>query len=93
VIDESKLLKRDGDVLAVLRPSDPQRALEKARLAKTQEDMDKVLLDPTQTYTFVGLASLDAKILDPATGENLGDLRPGDSFVPFEHVKALPRPS
>jgi hypothetical protein len=95
VIPTKKLLVKDGKVLAVIRPSDPQRALDKARAlvgmsyADGQKAMDEILQDPAQTYTFIGLAmKKHGKIADPETGAVIGKTQAGDSFVSYEQILA-----
>jgi len=95
VIDKKKLLVKDGKVLAVIRPSDPQRALNKAKALlgmnyrDGQKAMDEILQDPAQTYTFIGLAmKKHGKIVDPETGAVIGKAQAGDSFVPYEQILA-----
>jgi hypothetical protein len=93
MIDKKKLIVRNGKVMAVIRPSDPQRALDKARAIigmpyeQGQKAMDEILQDPTQTYTFMGLAmKKHGKIVDPQTGAVVGKTQPGDSFVAYEQI-------
>jgi len=87
VINEKKLVKRGGKVLAVIRPSDPQRAIAKARACRDQQELNAMLGDPEQTYTFIGLAAKkDQRIIDPHTGKVIDRMQPGDSFVPHEDL-------
>lgn len=82
MINERKLVKRDGKVLAVIRPSDPERAIAKARACRGEQSFNEMLNDPEQTYTFIGLAAKkNQRIIDPQTGEVIDRLKPGDSFV------------
>ena len=85
-----KFMRRDGRVMAVIRPSDPKRAIAAAFQCTSQADMNNILKDPEQIYTFAGIASKHTEeLLDPTTGDVVGKLEPGDSFVPWEQIKAL----
>lgn len=94
MINEKKLLVKGGSFVAVIRPSDPQRALAKAKAlvargSSGQQDMNDLLKDPEQTYTFVGLVTKkNAKIVDPQTGVVIDKLQPGDSFVSYKDLLA-----
>lgn len=94
-ISTKKLIVKKGKVMAVIRPSDPQRALDKAKAIigmpyeQGQKAMDEILQDPEQTYTFMGLAmKKHGKIVDPETGAVVGKTQAGDSFVAYEQIQA-----
>lgn len=95
MIPTKKLIVKNGKVMAVIRPSDPQRALDKAKAIvgmpyeQGQKAMDAILQDTSQTYTFLGLAmKKHGKIVDPETGAVVGRTQAGDSFVPYEQIQA-----
>lgn len=95
MIPTKKLIVKNGKVMAVIRPSDLQRALAKAKAliglpyADGQKAMDEILQDPEQTYTFIGLAmKKHGKIVDPETGAVVGKTLAGDSFVSYEQILA-----
>ena len=95
MLNRKKLLVKDGEVMAVIRPSNPQRALDKAMAlvgtpyAEGQKAMDAILQDPEQTYTFIGLATKEGeKIVDPVTGIVVSKMQPGDSFVSYSELNA-----
>lgn len=86
--DLSRCIRREGKLLAILRPSDPERALRRARgkvkAVRGKPGLSALLCDPKQAYTFIGLPTTDGHIVDPLTGENLGRTHAGDSFVDYE---------
>lgn len=81
-------LMKEGQVLGVVRPENPAKALELARQAREANDLgafDRIL--DVQPYTFVGVATMNPKvILDRPGGEPIpgAKLEPGDSVVPYE---------
>lgn len=95
MINRKKILVKDGKVLAVIRPSDPLRALTQAKALigtsydEAKKPFDEILSDPEQTYTFVGLATKNhGRIVDPSTGDVVGKVQAGDSLVPYEQLLA-----
>jgi hypothetical protein len=91
---------RDGERLFVVRPQDPRLAIEVVRelAAKmrsgevSQEDGERQFNEilTKQPYTFVGYYASDRKNILDAKGWAIGKMRPGDSFVGSEVVKAVP---
>lgn len=81
---------RDGQYLAVMRPADPERALRvargKVRAVRNKSELSKLLSDPKNTYTFVGLLTSSKRISDPQTGEDLGRVHAGDSYVGYDII-------
>lgn len=80
-------LKKDGIILAVLRPKDPILAVKLGKSILGRKDgevaMQEVLA--AQEYRFVGLASHDGKfLLDPETFVSVGPIVSGDSFVSWD---------
>ena len=84
--------KSEGQYLAVVRPANPQKALD--RIEQIKADQDSGVLSPLlashqfnqmlteQPYQFLGALSSNGKhILDPDTGVFLQHVQPGDSFV------------
>lgn len=84
---KGKFVYRDGHRLAVVRPSDPDKALRDARAllgargAEAGAAFEALLW--AQPFRYVGLAGTKQELLDTA-GIVVGKLEPGDSFVPFE---------
>jgi hypothetical protein len=96
----STFAQKHPELLAVIRPADPEMALAEIdrilALQKggvtPQDEIDRLYQEMLglQEYTFVGL--LDPKqepgqtprLLHSVTGEHIGDLNPGDSFVPYD---------
>jgi len=88
----------DGLVMAVLRPQDPALALNTAM--KIVEDQNLGLITREQAsgrmndmlsiqeYTYLGLLGPKQEILS-AHGEVLGQMLPGDSFVPYDQLMAV----
>jgi len=89
-MSKKDFLIKNGHVMAVIRPSDPKRAIAAAYKCTNQAEMNAVLQDPEQEYTFAGIASKDgANLLDANTGEVIDALQPGDSFVRFDQIEEL----
>jgi len=90
------IFKRVGEILAVLRPEDPAKALELGRElvgVDNQHAFDAILR--AQEYTFLGVLGwgrnkrkTPTQILHPETRKIVGALRPGDSFVPYDQYAA-----
>lgn len=96
---KAKLVIRDGKVMAILRPQDAAKALAmvneitQAEAAGdiTPEEAQQRFNDviSAQPYTFEGLPTKDGDLVDPETGEKVGRVKPGDSFLDFEDVKKI----
>lgn len=77
--------------MKVLRPSNPQLAINMAMALKTSQQEGLITTDEylrafhgiltTQDYTFVGFFDREHKCLIDDDGKRLGELQPGDSFV------------
>lgn len=88
------MVVKDGNVLAVIRPADPEKALAEARAIhalnlsyeEAQARLDEMLSH--QEYTFRGIATHDPNVLlDHEHKVIAGDtLRPGDSLVPYDDI-------
>ena len=92
-----KVATKDGVELAVVRPTDPHRAVALAKDAigldyETGKSALQVILQ-VQPYTFVGLAchglGQGSILLDPVKFTPIGKLTLGDSFVPWPALRAL----
>jgi hypothetical protein len=90
VIDNPLFLTMDGLVMAVLRPADPERAIRRAKelasKVSSRSEFDALLAE--QPHTYRGIAGVDRKVYDE-DGAVLEDMRPGDSYAPYEEVRAL----
>jgi hypothetical protein len=86
------VMKVDGSIMAVLRPTTPEAAEQAVAKALSAEDEAAFqdIIVAQEKMLFVGLASADGRVLDPQTLEVVGTLQPGDSFVSYEHIRALP---
>lgn len=91
-----KPLVKDGRVLAVIRPADPQAAIAEARrivrageagdLSPEQQDVAFQEMLTMQEYRFMGIACIDGvSLLNHDHTKVVGDsMKPGDSFTPYE---------
>lgn len=81
---DPRLVYKEGVLMAVIRPANAQLALALGRKAKTQDDMNRVLL--AQEYRYVGLAGSDGRLYEQRGVDlvDVGELAPGDSFVSYE---------
>ena len=80
-----------GKKVAVIRPSDPAKALRIAEECLASKDSERFDNLPAEVgeYTFVGyLAENGLKVLDDR-GKAVGTLKPGDSFVDPEGLTTV----
>ena len=93
------LVVRDGDVMAILRPDDPVKALALVDEIKRAESAGEITSEDarerfdgvitTQPYVFAGLPTVKGDLVHPETGEKIGRVQAGDSFLSFDDVKAI----
>ena len=95
--DRPKVLIVDGSIMAILRPMTQEaadqaiaKALELARLESVDEPAFRDIIVGQEQMIFMGLASTDGRLLDPRTLEVVGPMIPGDSFVAYDQLQALP---
>lgn len=95
--DSPKVLVKDGYQLAILRPtstaSAQQSITEAEGMLGTSDDgrFNQILQDRlSEGMVFVGLLSTNGRALDPQTLADLGPVKPGDSFVRYGDLLALP---
>lgn len=80
------LVIKSGSAVAVLRPADPEKALELVEKGlNDQESFDAILTE--QDYTFVGLLRRDMKIVNSKTRKPVDRVKPGDSFVRWTDLR------
>lgn len=80
------LVMKNGSALAVLRPEDPEKALDLVeRGLNDQKSFDAILSE--QKYTFVGLLRQDMKIVHSKTRKAVDRVQPGDSFVSWKELR------
>lgn len=102
--DKIQVVKREGHTMAVIRPSDPERAIRRAHEIKNMpvftpeqlaaQDAAFQGMLGEQEYQFVGVQGFDPKnptaspLLDPDTMEIIGEGQTGDSLISYEAIKA-----
>lgn len=95
----NRVMLHDGKQMAVIRPDNPELALELTRDVMRRQDEKQITgeqagrefnaIIKAQNYTFVGLLrECGNRLLDPETLEDIGRTLPGDSFVDYAEVKA-----
>jgi hypothetical protein len=92
---KTKFVIKGGQRVAVLRPADAALAISLASTAKSEAEFNAVL--SAQQYTYEGFLATgpDGKgfLADPHTGEKLGELLAGDSFIPEDQQVSVEAPS
>lgn len=87
----------EGMLMAVIRPKDPGLAIEAARKVAEDQNLGLISRDEAhdrfngilsmQEYTFLGLLGPKQEVLDHE-GNVIGQMQPGDSFVPYMQLAA-----
>lgn len=87
----------EGMLMAVIRPKDPGLAIEAARKVAEDQNLGLISRDEAhsrfneilsmQEYTFLGLLGPKQEVLDQE-GNVIGQMQPGDSFVPYTQLAA-----
>jgi len=91
-----KTMIRDGFKMRVIRPSDPQKAVDLALEFQKKNDVWNFQRIPELvealgiTYTFAGFLSEDGKCVLDEAGAVIGAPQAGDSFVTFMNGQAPP---
>lgn len=93
-------LVKDGQVIAILRPDDPEKALAEASRIEKSARLEEIshseaerqfhAILTSQKYRYMGIACVDGKhLLNHDHTIIKGDhMRPGDSMAPYEQVMA-----
>ena len=74
---ERKHIYRNGMLMAMARPDNPEDAIAMSDKARTQEDFNAILALP---HRYVGLPMSDGALVDEE-GKVVGKIEHGDSFV------------
>jgi len=82
---------KDGIRLAVVRPDDPEKAIQLAREQIGAEDPTAFeLILWSQPYRYIGILGTKEQILDNGR-KIIGNVQPGDSFMCYESLVNPPR--
>ena len=87
-MSEVKVMMKGDRKVAVVRPADPKKAMDRAKaLVGTTDAVAFQAMLGEQDYRYVGLASECGRYVLDDAGQILGDVKPGDSFVDYEALQ------
>lgn len=97
--DTHDVVVRDGELMAILRPMDAAKSLAMADEVKRAQAAGTISADEAaqqfnaiitvQPHTYAGVPTKDGDIIDPDTGDKLGRVQAGDSFVALSDIQKM----